>query len=937
MADPFIDRCLRHDKELRSRVKLLGRLLGEVVRREAGEDVYRVVEKLRRGYIDLHNQEDPARRKRLHRLLERTPAEVLTPVVRAYNLYFQLVNIAEEAFQHHQRRHIAGHTRESLWHGSFDKTLRELKDAGIAADELSAILGQVTYIPVFTAHPTEAKRRVIMGLARRLFLATERLDEPKQLLDQKQRIHDELSTLIQTLWKTEEMRAARPEVQLEIHNGLYYFRESLFAAVPEVYRRLDGAIQRIYGLEEYDLPPVLRFGSWIGGDRDGNPYVTPEVTQLALLRYQEAALDEYIDRVHKLVGELTQARSFCTPTEAFERRLERDEALCVATLQEETQRFATEPYRRKLYLMRHRLEHNLAYVRARLDGRETVRSVIAYADEDELLTDLTLIRASLIGHGDRRAADAGLLDLTRLVRTFGFYLVRLDVRQESTVHSDAVAEILRTFADTDYDSLNETERCALLGRLLAADQPLHIDPTLLSEQTRQVIAVFEVIARAQRELSPRAIGQYVISMTHHASHVLEVQLLGALAGLAGRTADGDWFCRLQISPLFETIDDLARCEAVLTALFEEPCYRALLSASGNLQEVMLGYSDSAKDGGIMASVWNLYRTQRAIIALADKHGIRCRLFHGRGGTVGRGGGPTHDSILAQPAGTVQGQIKFTEQGEVLYYKYSNRETAVFELTMGLTGLIKASLNLVRPTPADDPVFLDTMAQLAAIGERSFRELTERTPGFLDYFYEATPVREIGLLNIGSRPSHRKQQDRSKASVRAIPWVFGWAQSRHTLPAWYGIGAALETWLAQDAGNAEALRRMYREWPFFRSLLSNTQMALFKADMSIAAEYAQLYEETEMRDRVFALIDDEFDRTLRLVLETGEKAELMEENPMLRLSLGRRNPYLNPLNAIQVLLLGRYRDPAVPEAERERWRIPLLRTINAIAAGMRNTG
>jgi len=936
MSDPFLDRCLSHDKELRGRVKLLGRLLGDVVRSEAGEEVFHTVEALRRGYINLHKADDPARRKRLSRLLERTSAETLTPVVRAFNLYFQLVNIAEEVYQHRQRRHIAGHTRESLWHGSFDKTLREMQEAGISAGELFSILGQATYIPVFTAHPTEAKRRVIMGLTRRLFLATEKLDEPKQLLDQKQRIHSELQTLIQTLWKTEEMRPTKPEVQLEVHNSLYYFRESLFAAVPEVYRRLNHAIQRVYDVDEYDLPPLLRFGSWIGGDRDGNPFVTPEVTQLALLMHQETAISEYIRRVHKLVGELTHARSFCTPSEAFERSLERDESLCVATLGETTKRFPVEPYRRKLYLMRHRLEHNLAYVQARLEGRETVRSVIAYADEDELLADLVLIRESLIGHGDRTAADAALLDLTRLVRTFGFYLVRLDVRQESSVHSAAVAEILRTFAGTDYETLAEAERCSLLGRLLA-EKPLRIEPARLSEETRKVLAVFEVVARARRELSGRAIGQYVISMTHHASHVLEVQFLGALAGLAGRSADGDWFCHLQISPLFETIDDLERCESVLTRLFEEPCYRALLTASGNLQEVMLGYSDSAKDGGILASVWNLYRTQRNVIALAQKYDVRCRLFHGRGGTVGRGGGPTHDSILAQPAGTVQGQIKFTEQGEVLYYKYSNRETAVFELTMGLTGLIKASLNLVRPPQPDDPAFLDTMAQLATVGERQFRELTERTPGFQDYFYEATPVSEIGLLNIGSRPSHRKQQDRSKASVRAIPWVFGWAQSRHTLPAWYGIGAALEEWLGQDDARSEALQRMYREWPFFRSLLSNTQMALFKSDMTIAAEYAQLCHDPETGASVYELVREEFDRTLRLVLQTASNAELMEENPVLRLSLLRRNPYLDPLNAIQVMLLRRYRDSSVSEADRQPWQAPLLRTINAIAAGMRNTG
>jgi phosphoenolpyruvate carboxylase len=935
MGDPFSDRCIRHDKELRSRVKLLGKMLGDVVRSESGEAVYHTVERLRRGYINLRKKDDPVRRRRVVRLVQKTPADQLTPVIRAFNLYFQLVNIAEEVFQHRQRRHIAGHTRDALWHGSFDRTLRELRDEEISADELRTILQQTTYIPVFTAHPTEAKRRVILGLLRRVFLATQKLDEPKQLLDQKQRVHSELQTLIQTLWKTEEMRAARPEVQLEIQNGLYYFRESLFAAIPEVYRRLGNAVQRIYGVDDCQMPAVLRFGSWIGGDRDGNPFVTPEVTWQALLQYQQTAVDEYIRRINQLIGELTHAQSFCEPTDAIQRSMAHDEALCVATLNETQKRFPTEPYRRKLYLMRHRLEHNRAYLDARLEGRDTVRSVIAYAGEDELLRDLDLIHGSLVSHGDGLAANGGLLDLVRLVRTFGFYLVQLDVRQESSVHTAAVAEILDVLGEADYAVLDERGRCALLGRLLAAPAQVP-EPARLSQSTRDVLAVFDVIARARAELSTGAIGQYVISMTHQASHVLEVLYLGAVAGLAGREQD-EWFCHLSIAPLFETIDDLNRCESILAALFEDSCYRALLSAGGDLQEVMLGYSDSAKDGGIIASAWNLYRTQRAIIALAERHGIRCRLFHGRGGTVGRGGGPTHDSILSQPEGTVRGQIKFTEQGEVLSYKYSNRETAVFELTMGLTGLIKASRNLVREPAPDNPGYLEVMGELTAAGERRFRDLTESTTGFLDYFYEATPVQEIGLLNIGSRPSHRKQQDRSKASVRAIPWVFGWAQSRHTLPAWYGIGYALAEWTGDRSDRREMLREMHARWPFFRSLLSNTQMALAKADMRIAQDYAALCHDETARDEVFGHITDEFTRTVHEVLAVHGDERLMQDHPVLQLSLQRREPYLDPLNAIQVALLARYRDESTSEDQREQWRVPLLRTINAIAAGMRNTG
>jgi phosphoenolpyruvate carboxylase len=540
-----------------------------------------------------------------------------------------------------------------------------------------------------------------------------------------------------------------------------------------------------------------------------------------------------------------------------------------------------------------------------------------------------------VSHGDRSAADAGLLDLTRLVRTFGLFLAPLDIRQDSAVHSAAVADIFNHLDGSDYRALSENDRCNKLAEWLQSRALLETRDGL-NDTTRQVLAVFDIIAQARKELSPRSVGQYVISMTHEPSHVLEVLFLGSLVGLAGKTDDG-WFCNLRVSPLFETIEDLSRCGSVLSALFDNSTYRAMLATGGNLQEVMLGYSDSAKDGGILASAWNLYRTQRSVTDIATERGITCRLFHGRGGTVGRGGGPTHDSILAQPPGTVQGQIKFTEQGEVLSYKYSHRETAVFELTMGLTGLLKASISLVRTSEPENPQFLSAMTDIARMGERHYRSLTESTPGFLDYFYEATPVSEIGLLNIGSRPSHRKKQDRSKESVRAIPWVFGWAQSRHTLPAWYGVGTAIRDWVGKHPSNSATLHEMHEQWPFFRSLLSNTCMSLVKADSQIAKEYSSLCLERETKERIYELFNEELTTTIRQVLAVSGSEHLMEENPLLRQSLDRRNPYLDPLNAMQVILLTRFRNSESTEAERQRWLNPLLRSINAIAAGMRNTG
>jgi phosphoenolpyruvate carboxylase len=941
MSDPFVAECLRRDAELRRAIAHLGRLLGEVVRSQAGEEVHRVVERLRRGYVSLRRRPDANRRRRLEEAIARLAPEVLTPVVRALSIYFKLVNIAEEGFQHRQRRRIAGRGAQ-LWRGSFDQSLREIRAQGLDLGELATVLGQCRYQPVLTAHPTEATRRVILSLMRHLFVAADRLSAPRQLLDQRQRAEHELRTLVQTLWKTEEVRATRPEVRNEIRNGLYFFHESLFDAVAETYRRLDEGVRRAWAgdpaIATFELPAVLRFGSWIGGDRDGNPNVTADVTRMAALMQQQTALREYVERVDALIGLVTQSERFCVPSPAFRASLALDDAQCAAHACGKPARFPDEPYRRKLYHMRQRLQGRLAAVEARLDGHEPEprASAFTYGDETQFAADLALIRASLVGHGDRESADGALRDLERLAHTFGFFLAHLDVRQESRVHGAAVADVLRQWPGApDYAALDEAERLALLGRLLAETPPAIVRDAL-EPMSREVLAVFDAIAELRAEISPRLFGEYVISMTHAASQILEVLFLGHVAGLVGRAGD-QWTCHLRVSPLFETIDDLARIEPVLDALLGQPAYRTALAASGGLQEVMLGYSDSAKDGGIVASGWQLYEAQKAILRIGDRHGVRTRIFHGRGGTVGRGGGPTHDSILAQPPGTVCGQIKFTEQGEVLSYRYGNPETAVFELTQGLTGLLKASVSLVRPPADERRDYLATMDELASFGEAHYRGLTERTPGFLDYFYEATPVNEIGMMNIGSRPSHRSQGDRSKASVRAIAWVFGWGQSRHTLPAWYGIGSALEAWRRGEPDRLARLQRMYAEWPFFRALLGNAQMALYKADMGIAAGYATLCRDPGARMRVFGEIEAEYRRTRRQILEVAGIHELLEENPLLKLSLSRRDPYLDPLNHIQLVLLRRTRDERLPAAERERWIAPMLRSINAIAAGLRNTG
>ena len=933
-----------HDRNLRSRVRLFGNLLGEVLSEQAGEGILYAVEALRKGYIRLRKDESGKLRKRLSRLIDNLTPNELTAVIRAFNLYFSLVNIAEESFQHLYRRQLA-RKHGPLWYGSFTQTLQEFHDEGVDPQQIQTLLNQTLYMPVFTAHPTEAIRRTVMYALRRIFITSEKLDDRRISRHEREEIRQQLKQQIQVLWKTDEVRVNKPTVEDEIRNGLYFFRESLFEAVPQTYRYLEKAIRRVYQADTDTAEPVItvpggliHFGSWIGGDRDGNPFVKPATTVLALRMQMREILSVYVQRIEELSHRLTHSSMLYRFPDAFMDSVKADEQRFPEAVQDLPVDYAHEYYRHKLRIMRYRLNLNLAAVDTRMAQADAEPGELkaGYANEQELLDDLQLVYDALVTGGDSNLADAGLKDLIRLVQTFGFYLMHLDIRQESTRHSGAVSEILKSLPDgIDYASLDEPARQQQLTRALATPPPA-LDRSGLSEDTRETLEVFDVMRNMQAEVSENAFGNYVISMTHSASHILEVMYLAWLTGLAGKQ-DDEWFCQIRISPLFETIEDLDHAEGILTDLLQNETYRALLNKACHCQEIMLGYSDSCKDGGILASNWSLYEAQLKIINITGQYDMHVRLFHGRGGTIGRGGGPTHEAILSQPPGTVHGQIKFTEQGEVLRYKYSNPETAVYELSVGITGLLKASRVVINTHVEDRQDFMDIMNEITRLGELSYRDLIDDTDGLFDYFYEVTPVTEIGLLNIGSRPSHRKQQDRSKSSIRAIPWVFGWAQSRHTLPAWYGLGTALETWQGHDPARLTQLQNMYRDWPFFRSLLGNIQMALFKGEMTIAHEYTRLASDHKLAETIYGKIRAEYERTVAQVLSICEERQLLDGNPSLGLSLFRRNPYLDPLNNIQVTLLSRYRNNDLSGEQRERWLKPLLRSINAIASGMRNTG
>ncbi len=923
------------DRQLRTTIKLLGTLLGRVIKTQAGKQVYNAVEKLRKGFIGLRENKNSSKHDQLIRYIGKLNRNTLTDVIRSYSKYFALANVAEEAFQHINRERILKSGYDS-WEGSFDSTLRDFVNQNINKVNLQKLLDHLKYIPVFTAHPTEAKRRSEMHLMRRIFSMILELQQYKGQSIKKEELLEKLESEILILWKTDEVRLKKPTVIDEVENGLYYFRTSLFKAVPQIYSDLEKAVSRTYKdnhvTKKIVVPSFIRFGSWIGGDRDGNPFVTSDVTCQAVYMHAETVITEYIERTKDLSKYLTHSIQHTDLSKDFLDSLSIDDELSRDVFKDNSQDFIKEPYRRKLKFIEFRLTESLKTISDHKNKNPEQKRTHAYKNEHELLKDLYLIRDSLIYDKDEKLVGFQLKDLIRLVETFGFFLVNLDIREESTKHSNAIHEIINVLTKEDYLSLNENKRISCLESLIKSDSNIDSIYMTLSDDTKKVVDVFLTMVKLRKQISKEAFGHYIISMTHEASHVLEVLALAKLSGMVKKDNDKGWISAVKVSPLFETIDDLSRISHILENLLDNSLYAEVLKNSNNRQEIMLGYSDSCKDGGILSSSWNLYKAQKEITEIANKYSIECRMFHGRGGTVGRGGGPTHNAIVAQPAGTVNGMIKITEQGEVLSYKYASYETAVYELETAIGGLMKASQHLVTENLKTDNVIEKNMELMSQRGEEHYRELTDKTPGLIDYFYEATPVQELGQLNIGSRPSHRNTADRSKQSIRAIPWVFGWSLSRHTLPAWYGLGSALQKILDSNEKNLNLLQNMYKKWPYFKVLLANVRMALAKADLNIARDYSEHAKDQKSGKFIIGKIEDEFNLTKKLLLKITETDDLLLSGSSVSLSIHRRMPYLDPLNYIQVKLLKECR-----KNNNDDLFDPLLRTIHAIAKGMKNTG
>ena len=921
---------------LRRDVRSLGMLLGDVLREQAGEDLFAHVEALRQGTIrrrdaEAHGNQDEAARHGATalELVHSLPVDRAILLTRAFAFYFELINLAET--NHRKRRRLALQWRgqAARQRGSLVGTLCEMRRVGISADEALAWLKRVIIVPVFTAHPTEVARRSVMFKRRRIgdFLAElDRIPIPEQDLA---RLEEQVLAEITSLWQTDEVRSHRPTVYDEIKMGLDYYDVSIFATLPGLYREISAALRASYGLEieAHELPQVLRFGSWIGGDRDGNPFVTPQVTRDAihlarghLLLYYQGRLEEIIDLLTTSGQQMPVSEELLARLEAYVAQVHTPEAQVFG------EQYEFEYYRRFVICVKARIQRTLEepghgstqlpvtpYTLAQSHDKLT-QALAPYCSVLEFIGDLEALRASLAGNRGLRIARTLVDPLLLQVKTFGLHLHTLDIRQHARAHAQALKEAI---ADSSAPTL----------------------PGGLSAETSSVLETFRVISEIKTGCSPEVIRHYVISGASCVDDVLAVVRLARLGGVAvegtgpGMGSDPG----LMPVPLFESIEDLRQAPAVCRELWAREDYRKLLATWDNWQEVMLGYSDSNKDGGMLTSTWEIFRAHRDLHVAAREAGVKLRLFHGRGGTVGRGGGPTHRAIFAQPMDAFEGQLRITEQGEVLNFKYADEVLAERNLELMIAAAVDA---LARPNARDPkghftgilkPEWEAALDELSLVSYQFYRKHIQNDPGVVTYFEQSTPVGELEQAKIGSRPA-RRSASRQLADLRAIPWVFGWTQSRLLVPAWFGVGYALENYLDR-AGSLDLLRSMAREFPLFIDLLRNVEMALGKVDLATARLYSALVEDAAIRERVYDLFEAEFHRSVRAVLAVTNQAELLQDNQVLARSIKLRNPYVDPMHLIQVDMLRRKRaGEDTPEVNRA-----IAATISGIAAGLRNTG
>ena len=909
------------DLPLRDDVRLLGRILGDTLREQEGEETYQLVENVRRAAVRFRKTQDERDGEVLEKMLDAlSPTETLA-VVRAFSYFSQLTNIAEDL--HHNRRHRAHLKAGSApKDGSLQLALDRLEEKKIDKDTLQAFLDNALVSPVLTAHPTEVQRKSILDcqlIISSLLSSRDRVDmTPDDLAENEEALH----RFVLILWQTRMLRTSKLNVRDEIRNGLEYYRYTFLAEIPKLYANLEKQLESRFD-KDIKVPPILRVGSWIGGDRDGNPFVTHDVMADAVQQHSALAFEYYLNETHLLGTRLSLTDRLVEVTPELRK-------LSDASPDKSPAR-ADEPYRRALILIYSRLSATARHLGHELSRLRPVDPhARPYATSQEFIADLDVLIESLFKHGAVYLARGRLANLRRAAELFGFYLAPLDMRQHSAILEQTVAELFsHSSGKANYADLDEAARREVLLAALQSGKLLLADIERYSAVPQSELRIMQAAADIHRRYGHGALPNHIISKADAVSDVLEVALILQQVDLLQDAKT----LHVNIIPLFETIEDLRGGAAIMDELFSIPWYRKLLASRNNTQEVMLGYSDSNKDGGYLTANWELYKAEVELVKVFEKHGIELRLFHGRGGTVGRGGGPSYDAILAQPPGSVNGQIRITEQGEVIASKYSNPEIGRRNLETLIAATLEATLLHHHGADSTMPEYHRIMEALSLDAFAAYRKLVYETPGFNDYFFTATPIREIAELNIGSRPSSRKASDRIE-DLRAIPWVFSWGLSRAMLPGWFGFGSAVKQFIQREGDSGlQQLQAMYRNWAFFRGMMSNMDMVLSKSDMGIASRYAELVEDVELRERIFGAINSEWETTIEMLFAITGASTLLQDNPAFARSLLTRTPYIDPLNHLQVALLQRHR--AGDNDEKVKRAIHL--SINGIATGLRNSG
>lgn len=913
---------------LRRDVRFLGNILGEVLVHQGGNELLEIVEKIRETSKSLRSVFLPELFADFKRIISTLEPDIRHQVIRAFAIYFQLVNIAEQNHRIRRKRDYERSAGESVQPGSIESAVQELKERNIPFEEVQEILGSLSLELVMTAHPTEAMRRAILDIHKRIADDVMQLDNPTLTFREREQLREKLLNEVITLWQTDELRDRKPTVLDEVRNGMYYFHETLFHILPEVYQELERCLNKYYPGHHWHVPTYLRFGSWIGGDRDGNPSVTADITWKTLEIQRKLAIHEYQRVLRQFMKYLSFSSTIVSVSSELLQSIENDREH-VTLRKMEVWHNEKEPYRVKLVYMFAKMNNVLD---------EDMTGSECYQSPEEFIEDLKIIDRSLRFHFADYVADTYIQKLIRQVELFGFHTATLDIRQHSKEHENALTEILHKMNVTqDYSKLSEDEKIELLNELLNDPRPLTTPYQEYSDSTEECLEVFRTVFRAQQEFGVKCISSYLISMAEGVSDILEVMVFAKEVGLFRKDNDGSVVATLQAAPLFETIEDLHAAPEIMNKLLSLPIYREAISAMDDLQEIMLGYSDSNKDGGAVTANWELQVALKSITEVANKYGIRVKYFHGRGGSLGRGGMPLNRSILAQPASTIAGGIKITEQGEVISSRYSLKGIAYRSLEQATSALITASL-LAR-YPEKEPTekeWEEIAANISAVSQKKYQDLIFRDPDFLSFFKESTPLPEVGELNIGSRPSKRKNSDRFE-DLRAIPWVFAWTQSRYLLPAWYAAGTGLQSFYQGNEDNLRVLQKMYESYPFFTSLINTLQMALAKADLIIAKEYSLMTKDQTARERIFGMIKEEFNLTQELVLKITGQQDILDNQPVLQESIRLRNPYVDPLSYLQVQLLNELRELREQGQDDPDLLREVLLTINGIAAGLRNTG